>query len=177
MITLRVLIKRLHLRTNILGISLFLLALSFAAFLYYRNGKNGVFKTPVDYVKHPLVIELPVHYELDLDMGLEIRKIENMNVTCYNNLENQTDKTPNITATGRIVYQGSCAVSQDLFKKSIYPGDIVYVAKLKRYLIVEDTMNVRHINHLDIFMFKKHLKKAQEFGLQKSDVYVIRVRR
>ena len=136
----------------------------------------------------PIRICIPVVYELSMNMGLTSSKYTNMSITCYTNRVQETDSTPHHTASGRIVYEGSCAVSQDLYGPvlkrklkdwtpgtGIWPGDILYIENMKRYFIVEDTMNVRHKKHVDLFLYKTNLKKAQEFGYKKSDVYVLRL--
>lgn len=178
MITLQKYLRKIWLRISILGISVFILA-SIFIFLFFVNGlEKGVkLSSPTEYLTCPLIIEIPVRYELSVEMGLEIQKIDNLRITCYTNRVEECDSTPNITATGRIVYEGSCAISQDLFRVKVKPGDIVYVETIKKYFVVEDTMNKKNTQHLDIFMFKKHLKKARQFSCRRSSVYVLRVRR
>ena len=165
-----------HNKVTVLFVCGVLLAFCTAGgFYYFLIHKNGKQLTPKDYMNNPIEIEIPVKYIMSVDQGLTIEKIENMQVTCYCNRPEETDSTPNHTATGRIVYEGSCAVSQDLFNKTIMPGDIVYVELLRKYFIVEDTMNIRHKRAIDIFMDKKYLKKASDFGMKRSNVYVMRL--
>ena len=121
----------------------------------------------------PVEISIFVRYKFDADTGIIIRQYNNMTITCYSNRKEETDGTPNNTATGRTVYDGSCAVSQDLFRKEIFPGDIVYVKKLGRFFIVEDTTNQRHKRLIDIFYFRD--EKPPLKGSIKDTIYVIQM--
>lgn len=130
----------------------------------------------IELFNQPLKIYIPIKYVFSLE-DVSIHTIKNVTVTSYTNSVEETDSTPNITATNRLVYEGSCAVSQDLFKKTIFPGDIIYVKKLNQYFIVEDTMNKRHTNAIDIFVFK-HRKYDETYPKKlktkfKSDIIVI----
>jgi len=118
----------------------------------------------------PIELTIPVRYKIDIT-DVTITK-ENVLVTCYSNRPQETDRAPNITATGRLVYSGSCAVSQDLFRKTIYPGDLVYIVKLNKWFIVEDTTNIRHQKLVDVFYFKDEPKPFN--GAIRSDIYIIR---
>ena len=177
--TARQVIKSAHVKSNIALIAV-VIGAAIAGWLLPRYIINRPF-TPSDYINHPLEVNIPVKYILSVDMGMIVKKYTNMNITCYTNRVEECDSTPNHTATGRIVYEGSCAISQDLFRKEIFPGDIVYVEKLKKYFMVEDTMAVQSKSGtlqntwVDIFMYRKDLKKAGDFGLQKSNVYIIRL--
>lgn len=122
-----------------------------------------------------IYIEIPVKYEFDFEDSVEILKIKDVSVTAYCNRVEETDSTPNLTATGRIVCEGMVAVSQDLFRKSINPGEIIYLTKLNKYFIVDDTMNQRHTKSVDIFMHRSRLKDVKKFGKIKSDMIVIKV--
>lgn len=84
------------------------------------------------------------------------RVLKNITVTSYNNHENQTDNTPNITATNRPVREGIVAVSRDLIKNGlIHYGDLVYIDCFEKWFIAEDTMNQRFEKRLDVFLFDK----------------------
>ena len=119
-------------------------------------------------------VDIPLHYEFSMDMGLEIVTFRRATVTCYNNEKHQTDDTPNHTATGRMVVEGSIAASQDIFRKKLQPGDIVYVMKLKRYFVLEDTMNARHKNCFDIFFYKQN--KGKMYNTFTSDIVGLRLK-
>ena len=121
----------------------------------------------------PVELTIPVRYKIDTNTDAIIIK-DNVLVTCYSNRVEETDDTPNITATGRFVCAGSCAVSQDMFRKTVHPGDLVYIVKLDRWFIVEDTTHPRHKKLIDIFYFKDEPKPFD--GAIRSDVYFIKRR-
>ncbi|MFH1851630.1 MAG: hypothetical protein ABIA75_04730 [Candidatus Neomarinimicrobiota bacterium] len=73
-------------------------------------------------------------------------------ITAYNPIRNQTDDNPRETASGRTVSLQSIAVSRDLLQSNGGPfnyGDTVYVVVP---FIVDDTMNKRYTNRVDVFM-------------------------
>jgi 3D (Asp-Asp-Asp) domain-containing protein len=156
---------------NIIIISFIILLITSLTFFVYNKNKNSVVKDLEQKLK-PVELVIPVRYKIDIT-DIIIMK-ENVLVTCYSNRPQETDHTPNITATGRLVYAGSCAVSQDLFRKTIYPGDLIYIVKLNKWFIVEDTTNARHQKLIDIFYFRDEQKPFN--GAIRSDVYIIRRR-
>jgi len=179
-------VRHMSRRITILGISVLTLALGVGGIFYFViNRSIFTIDDPLHYLDRPLVINIPVRYELSVQMGLTVDKMMDIKLTRYTNRPEETDSTPHHTASGRIVYDGSCAVSQDLYGpvlkrdnkkgRGIWPGDLIYVSSLNEYFVVEDTMNKRHKKHVDIFTYVKDLKKAQKFGLKRSDIYVIRL--
>ena len=106
-------------------------------------------------VDHSLIIEVPQKYNLT---GAEYTKriVNQVTVTSYNNHTNQTDDSPNITATNRPVRENMVAASFDLLNKGfVHYGDLVYIDCMKQWYVVEDTMNKRFERTLDIFLFSK----------------------
>ena len=93
----------------------------------------------------------------------------------YSNLVKQTDKSPNITASGEYVQEGMIAVSRDFIESGeLQFGDNVFlvVAGKKQFYKVADVMNRRHTRSVDIFTFKKTgLNK-----LQKGRLYLMEVK-
>jgi 3D (Asp-Asp-Asp) domain-containing protein len=191
--TVRSILKRAHIKANlaiilavIFVIVLLVGSFFFAKFVIRIENERGTI-SPTDYLERPLEIEITTRYRLSVQMGMIVTKYSDMNLTCYTNRIEETDSTPHHTASGRIVYEGSCAVSQDIYgpviskdKKKrigIWPGDLIYVVAVNKWLVVEDTMNKRHKRHIDLFMYVKDLKKAQKFGWKKSDIFVIRLRK
>ena len=80
--------------------------------------------------------------------------------TAYNSTRGQTDSTPFVTATGTRVRSGVVALSRDLLGRFPY-GTRLSIEDLSgrysgylrgRVFVVEDTMNVRIGNTLDIWM-------------------------
>jgi 3D (Asp-Asp-Asp) domain-containing protein len=154
---------------NVIIVSFVILLTAGLTFLFIY--KNNTVKDLEQKLK-PIELTIPVRYKIDIT-DVIITK-ENVLVTCYSNRSQETDNTPNITATGRLVYSGSCAVSQDLFRKTIYPGDLIYVVKLNKWFIVEDTTNARHQKLVDVFYFKDEPKPFN--GAIRSDIYIIKKR-
>ncbi|MEM2742293.1 MAG: hypothetical protein QXD95_09145 [Nitrososphaeria archaeon] len=77
-------------------------------------------------------------------------------ITYYTNRKEETDSTPNITASGRFVYEGSCAVSPDLKTKYCLKfGDLVYIEKLDQFFVIEDITNQRLEKVVDIFSYQR----------------------
>jgi 3D (Asp-Asp-Asp) domain-containing protein len=142
-----------------------------AGLVFLFTHKNSIVKDLEQKLK-PIELTIPVRYKIDIT-DIMITK-ENVLVTCYSNRPQETDYAPNITATGRLVYVGSCAVSQDLFKKTIHPGDLIYIVKLNKWFIVEDTTHARHQKLVDVFYFKDEPKPFD--GAIRSDIYIVKRR-
>jgi len=155
---------------NIIIIPLVIILTAFL-FTHKDKDKNNTVKDLEQRLK-PIELTIPIRYKIDIT-DVIITK-ENVLVTCYSNRPQETDNTPNITATGRLVYSGSCAVSQDMFKKTIRPGDLIYIVKLDRWFIVEDTTHARHQKLVDVFYFKDEPKPFD--GAIRSDIYIVKRR-
>jgi len=158
-----------QLSKNIIIISFVIVLTTGLTFLFTH--KNNTVKDLEQRLK-PTELTIPVRYKIDIT-DVIITK-ENVLVTCYSNRPQETDNTPNITATGRLVYSGSCAVSQDLFRKTIHPGDLIYIVKLNKWFIVEDTTHARHQKLVDVFYFKDEPKPFN--GAIRSDIYIVKRR-
>ena len=107
-------------------------------------------------IPESLVVTVPQKYDLT---NTEYVKtvLNNIQITSYNNHADQTDDTPNITATNRPVRENMVAASPDLLNKGIiHYGDLVYIDCMKQWYVVEDTMNKRFERRLDIFLFDKN---------------------
>jgi 3D (Asp-Asp-Asp) domain-containing protein len=126
-------------------------------------------------VSKPLVVDIALHYELSLQDGLEAVILKNVSVTPYTNRVEETDDMPNETATGRMVAEGTLAISQDLFNHTVFPGDIAYVVVMNKCFIVEDTMNVKYTNSADVFFYKRRLSNLP-FSNIKSDIVILRLK-
>jgi len=75
-----------------------------------------------------------------------------------------------------MVYEGSCAISRDLYKWLINFGDWIWVERLNEYFIVEDLMNVKYKRRIDIFVFKDSKKDVSNIT-GKSDIYLITIKK
>lgn len=101
-----------------------------------------------------------------------------MTATAYRSVPEQTDSSPFITATGGRVHENGVALSRNLLKRwggLVNYGDIIYVEDIG-FKVVNDTMNKRHFNHIDIWV--KTSKEEKSFHTQyksrKLKIYVIR---
>ena len=129
-----------------------------AAIRYYYLGYNNAaaeVKTVEVQIPEQLVISVPQIFNLK-DTEYVKQVINDVKITSYNNHTNQTDETPNITATGRPVREGIVAVSRDFLTKNMVKyGDLMYIDCFDRWYTIEDTMHERHNKHVDIFLFDK----------------------
>lgn len=108
----------------------------------------------------------------------ETKRIDasNITITSYNNEIRQCDDTPNIMASNRLVYEGAVAISRDLKKKhNIKYGDLVYIKVFDSFFVIEDTMNERIKNTIDVFKFDK--KESLKINFKNQDVIIYKIKR
>ena len=89
--------------------------------------------------------------------------IGTMTVTSYQSVPEQTDSTPFIAADGHRVHPYGVAVSRDLHERwggSLKFGDVLYIEDIG-FKVVNDTMNARHRNHLDVWV--SNLQNEKKF--------------
>ncbi len=92
---------------------------------------------------------------------------ERVTATGYSPTVTQTDSTPFITATNKRVRFGIVAVSENLKRKFPMNSSMEFWIEGKKYLVqVEDKMNKRKRNQIDIFFWKT--KDAEEFGVHRN---------
>jgi len=95
-----------------------------------------------------------------------------LQVTSYRSVPEQTDNSPMITSIGEHVHMGGIAVSQDLLKSGkLHYHDTVYVQGFGYYQ-VNDTMNVRIHDAVDIWVETKEEERL--VGVQHHNVYLLR---
>lgn len=90
-----------------------------------------------------------------------------MRVTAYSSTPDQTDSTPSITANGDTVHDGVIA-------SNIFPfGTRLQIPSLfgKKIFTVEDRMNSRIKNTLDIWMPDR--QGAIDFGIKSAEIIVL----
>ena len=100
--------------------------------------------------------------------------------TAYNSTPGQTDSTPFVTATGTRVRSGVVALSRDLLGRFPYGTRLTiedlsgrYSSYLRgRVFIVEDTMNVRIDNTVDIWMVSRG--EAMSWGNRNIRITAVR---
>lgn len=122
-----------------------------------------------------MAFKIDTNYIL-LNVEYEKIKLKSIRITAFNNISNQTDETPNIMASNRLVYEGAVAISRDI--KNSYKlkfGDLIYIKKLHKYFVIEDLMNKKYKNSVDVFMFSK--EEALKFGVKKSDIVIYKIKR
>ena len=99
--------------------------------------------------------------------------------TAYNSLSAQTDSTPHITATGTRTRPGVVALSRDMLRLFPY-GTRVRIEPLNgshpyvngRIFVVEDTMNARKTNQVDIWMPTR--SQAMQWGVRSVRITAVR---
>ena len=103
----------------------------------------------------------------------------NMQVTAYQPKAEYTDSSPCITANGKPVHMDGVAISRDLHDKSggsLSFGDAIYIEGVG-IKIVNDVMNSRFRNSVDIFVWTKKEESQiwKRFGLRKQKVWKIKM--
>jgi len=92
--------------------------------------------------------------------------------TAYNALVNQTDDTPNITASNKQIYGGGLALSREMLIPYGYGGAYIEYGDtvlVMLEMVVEDTMNKRWISRGDVYMI--NYAEAVQFGHKKGKLY------
>jgi len=109
------------------------------------------------------------------NVNYEEINLDKIIITSYNNESKQTDNSPNIMASNRLVYEGAVAISRDLKTKyNLKWGDLIYIDTLQRYFVIEDLMNERFKNRIDIFSFNKDWSLRLHLKSQRITIYKIK---
>ena len=140
---------------SLFSVALFVCGIASGAIYQYKHPVVKIKEVQVEVQKGITTIEVTHKFDLT---GAEYTKkvMNNITVTSYNNIENQTDDTPNVTATSRPVREGMVAVSRDFLNKGwAHYGDLVYIDCFDKWFVVEDTMNQRFEKRMDVFLFDK----------------------
>ena len=134
-----------------------------------ESGKEQI-KEVIKYVERD-IHSFYIRYDVALLKNeSDIVELDNITITSYNNEAEQTDDTPHIMASNRIVYEGAIAISRDLKSKyKLKYGDIVEI--FNDYYIIEDLMNERYKNRIDIFYFSKDKSKSIHYKNQKIKIF------
>lgn len=111
-------------------------------------------------------------------IGLKGILLGTMTATAYRSVPEQTDNSPFITATGGRVHRDGVALSRNLLKRWGGPvnyGDIVYIEDIG-FKVVNDSMNKRHFNHVDIWVktYKEEKSFHNQYKSRQLNIYVIR---
>lgn len=128
----------------------FLLFLSCIYIWFIQNTSN----TPNN--EQP-ILSVQLHYNLNY-LDYSIIHLKNLKLTYYTNTIQETDETPNITASNRIVAEGYVALSRDLISKyNVKWGDLFCMQD--KCFVIEDTMNLKNKKSVDIFIYTRDKKK------------------
>lgn len=138
---------------------------------------NPRFKTPADFANNIIETQILCVWK-ERASDVEIKKLKNMKITAYTNRPQETDSTPNISASNRPVYEGSCAVSRELFGWLINFSDKIFIEEMQESFVVEcklanklkDGTPIRRT--IDIYMDKTRLEEAKNFRILNATVYV-----
>lgn len=85
-------------------------------------------------------------------MLIKLILLGTLTMTSYRPIESQTDDSPTFTSIGDRTTRFGCAVSQDMLKSGLVSyGDVLYIPGYG-YRVVNDTMNARHKNHIDLLV-------------------------
>lgn len=104
-------------------------------------------------------------------MLIELVLLGTLTLTSYQPIPSQTDSSPTWTSIGDRTTRYGCAVSQDLLKSGrVRYGDILYIPGYG-YRVINDTMNKRHKNHVDLLVNTRDEEKA--VGVRHIAVYRI----
>jgi len=98
-----------------------------------------------------------------LEMQLASSVVREVTVTGYTPTKKECDDDPTIAASMNLVRPGTVAVSRDLFDRGWVFGRKIYIAGHGIYKI-NDLMNSRHKNRIDVFFGKE--KEAKKFGVK-----------
>jgi 3D (Asp-Asp-Asp) domain-containing protein len=103
--------------------------------------------------------------------GFEAIPLGTLTVTSYQPIPAQTDNSPTWTSIGDRTTKFGAAVSQDMLKDGrVKYGDVLYIPTLG-YRVVNDCMNARHKNAVDLLVFTHKEEKA--VGVRHIRVYKI----
>jgi len=101
---------------------------------------------------------------------VKIRTIP-VKVTAYNPVRSQTDSSPHITASNKLVRLGMVALSRDLEREfGLMFGDTIYLDGIGSF-VFEDRMHRRKRRQVDILMFNPI--EARKFGVKKSYLFIL----
>ena len=128
--------------------------------------------TKEEILTKPNTLPLSINYDINLLQKAEQFTLTGITITSYNNKANQTDSTPNIMASNRVVYEGAVAISRDIKKNyKLHYGDILYIPVLDKYFVIEDLMNKKYNNRIDIFSYDENQSRRLFYTEQEIKVF------
>ena len=107
------------------------------------------------------------------EINLKVLSTHTVRATGYSSTVDQTDDTPFITASGTYVRDGIIAANFSINGKRVPFGTLVRIPAIygKKVFVVEDRMNSRYTNNLDIWFPERGL--AKEFGSKRIVIEVV----
>lgn len=184
----RALPRQSILRRRVLALAIVLLY----QFMYSSVASAGPFDWLVnkDADKDPLIVEamkdnrlsysedIWQHIKTVLDIeeekiDLKVLSTHTVRATGYSSTPDQTDDTPFITASGTYVRDGIIAANFNINGRRVPFGTKVRIPEIygDKVFLVEDRMNSRYKNNLDIWFPERNL--AKEFGSKKVVIEVV----
>lgn len=110
------------------------------------------------------------------ELILAIALLGDFNVTAYQSVPNQTDRSPFTTSIGERTSPHGVAVSQDLLDNgTVKYGDLLYVEDVG-WRIVNDCMNERHKNRFDVWVQNDEAERQfhKRFANRKLKIWRVR---
>ena len=106
-------------------------------------------------------------------IDLKVLSTHTVRATGYSSTPDQTDDTPFITASGTYVRDGIVAANFSINGRRVPFGTLVRIPEIygEKIFIVEDRMNSRYTNNLDIWFSERSL--AKEFGSKRVIIEVV----
>jgi 3D (Asp-Asp-Asp) domain-containing protein len=154
--------KKINYKAALIKISLFIVgailgAIPFIIFLIIESNNN---------LKQQIIIEYQYKYQDKLEKLLEDNytrpdneEAKELNISAYTSSEDETDRSPDITAFNKKLVPGTVAISRDLLWEGWRPGMKVYIEGYGVYTIA-DLMNKRFKQSIDIYMPDKQKAKS-----------------
>ena len=152
---------------HIFGICIVILITSISIQNYYLSDKVDRYKTRINFLESLIETKTNNHYELVSIARFTMDRIltKEVIVTAYSPRKEECNDDPFTAASMRPVKAGTIAVSRDLFDAGWVFGRKVYIKGLGIYE-VNDLMNARYTNRIDIFMWDT--QKAKQFGVRNT---------
>lgn len=121
-------------------------------------------------LRSPIPIGVTSTYYFHPEDGVSVKLIRNVGLTFYSRGDGYT---PGKTMrSGRLVYEGAIAVSQPMWHKDVWPGDLIWVKATNRWYRVEDTMHEKYKEpRVDIYT---HDMAIANSGSSKTDIVIVR---
>lgn len=109
----------------------------------------------------------------DSEPQFTVIKTHEVRATGYSSTPDQTDDTPFITASGTYVRDGIIAANFHLNGKRVPFGTKVMIPEIygEKIFIVEDRMNSRYTNNIDIWFPERSL--ARSFGSKNVVIHIV----